>query len=177
MKHLSDELLNRYIDNELDVQELNIVNEHIKSCEACLLRLKSLKAVDLNLKKIGHFKLSENFTDMVMKEIISSVPFKTYKPPKSYFLRFIFFILGLSIVSIVGLGLYEISLIPSSGENPGWINGTLNFITSGFSQYTSIFKNQTITLVGGVFTFILFVSVYFIYESHREIKNRINNLR
>lgn len=177
MNHLTDEILNRYIDNELDIQELNFLNEHIKKCQMCLQRLKAQKVVEQNLKRVHEYKVPENFTDMIMKQIAAIRPAIKFIPKKSYFLRFIFVFLGFGILSIIALGLYEISLSSPSIESPEWYKGVLRYVTSEFNLYSSFFRDQTISIIGAIFTFILLISAYFVYDSHKSFKNRVNNLR
>jgi hypothetical protein len=178
MNHLSDELLNKYIDNELDIHELNIVNEHIKTCDSCLARLKAQRIVEQNLRRIEAYEVPAGFTEMMMKQILSYKPVTEYfKPKKSYFLRFIFIFLGLCILSVMGLGLYEIYISSATFENPSWYSGISKYITSEFETYTRLFRNQTFTVIGGAFTFILLISIYFIYDAHRSFKNRVSSLR
>jgi hypothetical protein len=180
MNHLTDEILNKYIDNELDVHELNIVNEHIKVCEVCLQKLKAQKVVDTNLRGISQFKLPEGFTENMMQQIAVIRPASIhFKPQKSYLLRFIFLFLGLAILTFFILGLYEVSQSSSSLslDKLFWYPEFLKKISVEVNSYSALFKSQTISLIGGIFTFILLISAYFIYDSHRDFKNRLNNLR
>ena len=58
MNHLTDEILNKFIDNELTTAELTRLNDHIRICNECLAKLKAQKVVDNNLKRIETFQVS-----------------------------------------------------------------------------------------------------------------------
>jgi predicted PurR-regulated permease PerM len=64
----------------------------------------------------------------------------------------------------------------SGSESKEWIELFNNFITKVLSGYESSISKSNISLIGTILTFILFVSGYFVFESHRKMKNQINKL-
>ena len=88
MNHIEDELLNKYLDNELNSNEISLLNEHLRECDECLTRLKGLKVVDHQLKKLDISHVRADFTEMIMRKINQTTV--KFAPKKFYFFRFIY---------------------------------------------------------------------------------------
>lgn len=173
MNHITDEILNKYIDNELNSIELSLINAHLKLCEVCLAKLKAQKVVDNNLKKLETFATSYNFTEKVMQKISFSAG--KFVPKKSYFFRVVFsvFILGsLAVVAFVFANLPY----GTSSNNFEWTKLFNNYIIKIFGGFEDSISKSNLSLIGTILTFILFISGYFVFESHRKIKDQINKL-
>lgn len=172
MTHINEDMLNRYIDNELSGKELSDINDHIKSCDSCLNLLKAQKVTDNQLKKLEIFNPSPDFTERIMRKVHSAA--QPFKPKKSYFFRFVFsFILLLSL----GVVITAFAQLPSDPDQSISINEYLiDGISEFFSGYKNIVTGQSASIVGAVLSFIIFVSAYFIYESHKSFKTRIDKL-
>lgn len=172
MNHIDDELLNKYIDNELGSQELSLINEHIKICIECLARLKALKVVDTHLKRLDVTQLGTGFTENIMNKINKAAVI--LKPKKYYFFRFIF-----SLFILVMLGVFSL-LITSTSNSMNESTSFMDYLDLGTSYLSSNFKNLVgkinVSLVGTVISLIFFISMYLIYDSHRKLKNRLNRL-
>ncbi len=171
--HLSDEILNKYVDNELSAEELSDVSEHINNCPECLSKLKAQRVVEYQLKRIESFSVPNNFTNIVMKKINASV---VYKPKKSYFIRFIFSFFALSCLAVLMFVFANMPDMSGNGEPSKWVDQFGVFINSIFSTSQKIFSQKTVSLIGTMLTIILLASGYFIYDSHKRFKDHFNKL-
>lgn len=179
MTHISDDILNKYIDNELEGEELSELNEHLKYCSSCLAKLKAQRVVEQQLRRIDTFQLRSDFTQILMKKI-GNIPFH-YEPKKSYFFRFI---VGLFVVLIAVILAAAISAVPAASHTagpasaPGWYTtfteGILRQFTNLLSNYGSLFSGKDVSIVGSGLAFIILVSIYIVYESFRQAKSRVH---
>jgi hypothetical protein len=174
MNHITDEILNKFIDNELSTAELTLLNDHIKVCNECLTRLKAQKVVDNNLKRIDTFQAPLNFTERVMQKISATAV--KFKPKKSYFFRVIFSVFILGSLAVVAIAFASIPADTSNSGTMEWTKIFSNLIPKILSGYESSLGKSSISLIGTILTFILFVSGYFVIESHRKIKNQIDKM-
>ena len=83
MNKLTDEILNKYIDGELEPFELAEVKNEIERNDETLARLKALRLVDNSLKQMEIEYAPVNFSEKVMKAISDAS--KAVKPKISYF--------------------------------------------------------------------------------------------
>lgn len=174
MNHITDEILNKFIDNELSTAELSLLNDHIKVCNECLARLKAQKVVDNNLKRIETYQAPFKFTEKVMRKISATAV--KFKPKKSYFFRVVFSVFILGSLAVVAIAFANIPADTSNSGSTEWTKIFSSFISKLFSGYERSISKSSISLIGTILTFILFVSGYFVFESHRKIKNQINKM-
>jgi hypothetical protein len=175
MMHLSDEILNAYIDNELDYNKINEINDHIKICSECLNRLKAQKGIEYQLKNLATYNVSDNFTSAVMKKINNSVAH--FQPKKSYFFRVIF---GFFIVVALAICVTAFAAIAptASGYDIEIIIKNVSENASGiFSSYKLLFSRQIISIIRSVLLITILASLYFFYETHKNMKDHLNKFR
>jgi len=174
MIHLNDELLNAYIDNELDYSKISEINDHIKICSECLNKLKAMRGVENQLKNLVTYNTTDNFTLSVMEKINLSIAH--FKPKKSYLFRFIF---GFFVAITLGICVAAFAAITPAASSFD-INTIVENVSSDaqsiFSSYKILFSKQIVSIIGGVLIISVFISIYFFYESHKNIKNRLNKL-
>jgi len=174
MIKLTDEILNKYIDGELDVNELAEVKNELGKDDEALARLKALRAVDESLRKIEVESAPNNFTERIMQTLAAKS--KAVKPKISYFF--------VSIVSIFSLGVIAImiaavrSLDKETGQSAidPFIDKAKEFVGKNLNSFHSFFSNQNVLLVVSTLTLILLVTAYFTFESHRNFKNKLNSI-
>jgi hypothetical protein len=174
VNHLTDEILNKFIDNELSSAELSLLNDHIKVCNECLAKLKAQKIVDNNLKRIDTYQAPLNFTEKVMQKISATAV--KFKPKKSYFFRVVFSVFILASLTVVAIAFANIPADTSTSGTMEWTKFFSDIIPKLFSGYETSISKSSISLIGTILTFILFISGYFVYESHRKIKNQIDKM-
>ncbi|HED38096.1 MAG TPA: hypothetical protein ENI76_07625 [Ignavibacteria bacterium] len=174
MKNLSDEILNKYIDNELSAEENEIIIKILKNSPVDKAKYTELKKIDEGLKKITPVKTSQNFTSGFMERL----HLRTIRNKKQK--RFIIFIssfLVTAILALSGTALYEVIRISfgNTTKIPALKNLFFNtsFITKGFEN---IFAPDKISLLGISLSFVLFISLFFLIDEIRKTKHRLNKI-
>jgi anti-sigma factor RsiW len=84
MKHLTPELVNKYIDNELDEAEITFVYKHLSECQTCKNEVTFTKEMIAVLHKAQVYP-SLDFSKIVMTKITDA------KRTKFYIKNFFFF--------------------------------------------------------------------------------------
>jgi len=172
MNHLNDEILNKYIDNELSDKELSDLNDHIKNCDQCLNLLKAHRLADHHLKKMEISSPSSDFTQRIMQKV--QMVSKPFKPKKNYFFRFVF---SFMLLLALGIVIFAFANMPSAASEGISVNEyLLEGVSHFFSGYENIIKGRNASIIGSVLSFIILISVYFIYESHKNFKSRLDKL-
>lgn len=174
MKRLTDEILNKYIDGELSRAELEEIEELINSNPEELDRLKTHKYVDQTLKELEVDTAPPGVAQRIMKRIYSEIPEK-YK--KNSFFRFM---IG-SFVTIIAVVLgYSLSLLPSGSDSE---SSTLidsesikDYSTKFYNEFTSFFSNDNLIYIGIFLTVIMLITAYFVHESHKSFKKKLERI-
>jgi anti-sigma factor RsiW len=172
MNLLSDDILNKYIDGELDHSSLKHVNEVLSSSTEDKKRFQSLLAVHLELKKIKDEKVTDNFTNLVMKKLQSRN--KAFKEQRNFvfaissiFVSIMLFILGLVIY-------YGVS---QSGEThiiQNYTQHIITFFNSVATAIAQIFTPKGISIFGSIISLGILISGYFFFENLKASKQKIH---
>ncbi|HAB52933.1 MAG: hypothetical protein A2315_13460 [Ignavibacteria bacterium RIFOXYB2_FULL_35_12] len=172
MNLLSDEILNKYIDGDLDYASLKHVNEVLSSSVEDKKRLQALLAVHNQLKKIKEESTPNSFTNLVMKRLQSRN--KAFKEQRhfvfavsSIFISILLVIIGL----IIYYGLNQSSETQSSQTYTQHIIPFFNSIAYGITQ---IFTPRGISVFGSVISLGILISGYFFFENLKASKQKIN---
>jgi hypothetical protein len=169
MNHLNDDLLNKYIDEDAEVSEINLINEHISSCNECMTRLNSLKAIHFQLMRMESSSPSEDFTAKLMKRLERSV---RRKKEQTYFFSVIFSVLLVLVLIIAGCAV-SISSVKLAGYAD--IGNYLSNLNSHYDVILTWLKKvsqaRSLTLIGSVLSLGILISAYFFYDTHKAIKN------
>ena len=178
MIHPKDELLNKYIDNELDSNELNELNRLISEKPEMSDELRSMKIVDNTLKEMEIISAPEGITFKIMYVIDRSA--KTIRKQVPYLFYSVVTFFSIGILGLVG---YAASL--SKGESTTiteTINKASKFIPKGnkiidnsIGFLSAIFSSKDIYYIGIVLTLLLLISAYILIDSHKQIKNKIEH--
>ena len=75
MNHVTNEIVNKYLENELTETEFILLDSHLNECETCRQKLGFNKILFSKLKNDTLLTPSLNFSDKVMQEVL-----KTSKP-------------------------------------------------------------------------------------------------
>lgn len=174
MKKITDEILNDYIDNQLDTAALKKVNELLQSDEEVLKKLKSLKIVDQTLTNMEVYPAPEGFTKRVMNTIITHS--KVVVPKVSYFFLVTIGLLSIGIVSVMVTAYFTAGKTIVESNKFSFLDTVLNYVKEYAPAVQKFLSNQNILTIGMVLTFILLISGYFLLESHKSFRNKLNNL-
>jgi len=173
MKNLSDEILNKYIDNELDQATLKMVREQLKTSEEDKKRLKAMQTADKGLRNMKSDSVSPDFTLVLMKRINKKSRAKKEQRIFILSISSIFVVIALAIVA------YVMSLIfsapPSTaGGTTVATRETLNFLKDIMQPVKSFFGNVNLSVIGSVFSLGLLVSIYFVFDLVKHTKNNLS---
>ena len=166
MKTLSDEILNRYIDGELDKVEMNEVEETIKNSIEDRIRLKALQEADHSLRDLKVYEVKSNFTSLVMKRIQRGINSKQEQKKFIVGIITVFILMCLIIVGIVG---YEVIKNINAGA-PTALRDSVKYVTSASEFITSIFNSRNMSIVGGIFSFGLIISAWFFFDYSKMVR-------
>ena len=174
MIELTDEILNKYIDGELDSGVMMQVQEQLKNSEIDKKRLAILQAIHKELKKIETIEVKNDFTSLVMDKLIRKV--KAKKKDR----LFIFSISSIFLVSSLAIIVYSLVLIAgsSTGGNADSqnINNYINYFVHILTSVKNLLTSQNISIIGSIFSFGLLITGYFFFENLRQSKRRLSKL-
>jgi hypothetical protein len=174
MNRLSDEILNKYIDGELDYETLNEVKSILKESEPDRENLKALLKVHNELKRIKEFEVSASFTSNIMYKITAK--FKPKKADKYFILSISSFFVLLSL-AIIGVAIALIINSPSQSSSSEQVLGYMvSFLENFAISVRKIFSGSSISIFGSIISLGILVSAYFFFESHKHIKEIQNKL-
>ena len=172
MKELTDEILNKYVDDELSTTELSQLKELIAADDEALKKLKAHKLADQILHKMEITPAPSKFTERVMERIYSIAPKKVRR---SFFIPGVISIFSMGIV---GIFVY-IFTTPAPASDPdsktvSIINDAQEMVSQKVGDFSAFFSNETILLVGSFLTFVLLLSAYFMINSHKNFKHNLD---
>jgi hypothetical protein len=174
MMKIDDELLNRYIDNELEDAELSELKSILDKDEEVLNRLKALRTVDNALRKIETELAPNGFTDKLMNKI--SMASKVVKPKVSYFFVMVISLFSIAIITTLVFAFKNLKTDESSSKVEPIFNQIKDFASKNSGFLGSIFKDNAVLAIGTTLSLILLFSAYFSFESHKNFKNKLNGI-
>ncbi len=166
MIELNDDILNKYIDGELDTSLAKQVKVQLGVYSEDMKKYKALLLIHNELKRLPVEEVSSNFTTNLMLKVQRSL--KSKKEQK-------FFIISvLSLFSLICLGIigflianYIFTAEPTSPDLIAqFTEKSNNFVT----LLKNVFSKGNISIIGSVFSFALLISGYFFYESVKHSK-------
>ena len=173
MKELTDELLNRYIDGELSAAELKETEEILKASEDAKRRLLAMQLVHNELKNYPVRTTSLDFSSVLMRKIIR----RTNPKGQRYFIFSISSVFVLMSLGIIG---YLTSYILSMGSsNEGRSSGADNFIylvEKLVYGIKTLFSSGNVSVIGFIFSFVIILSAWFFFDSHKQAKAKLTKL-
>ncbi|HOI28251.1 MAG TPA: hypothetical protein PLZ15_00725 [Melioribacteraceae bacterium] len=174
MSNLTDDMLNDYIDNQLDSNSVNKLNRTIIEDPDTLKKLKALKSVDRSLREIPVTPAPEGFTAKLMNRILAHS--KSVVPKINYFFISMISLLSVAIFAIM---IVALSVIDKPAEGSGrlsFLDYLLTWLRDNTPKLLGFFTNSNVTTIGLLLSLILLTSGYYVLESHKEFKNKLKNL-
>jgi hypothetical protein len=171
MNRLSDEMLNKFIDDELSFAEvkkiMKIINESESNRERYLILLK----IHQSLKNLEEDNPSLLFTSHLIDKI--KVTYGARKKDKYFVLSvtsiFVLIILGL-VVYVFDIAANNASLL--HGES-SLINNFVNYAHSFSMNLVDIFSKSNFSIIGTVISILMLGIAYVFYENLRNVKQRL----
>ncbi len=174
MKENIDNLLNEYIDGNLDSRAIEELESVISGDEGVLNKLKGLKAVDSHLREMETIPAPENTTEKIWEKISGSI---SGNLPKSYFLHGM---VGLFSVSLIGMIVFFFTYFSGSGreyiEAENTVNAVNTFVNNFFEKFSSYVASVDIMLLVSVVILVIMLSLYYLFESHKEFRKKLNSI-
>lgn len=169
MININDELLNKYLDDELNREEKDLVKAAIENSPE--LKKKYTVLLDANsfLKNMELDSPSLEFTKLVMNKISSKT--STARQQK-YFLFTILSIFGVIALGITGFLLYQII----SSIQPGDSSEVVTTYSKGIGDYFSnLFGKKNLSIFGSLLSFVMLISGYFLYDFQKRSKKNFSH--
>ncbi|MEG8947632.1 anti-sigma factor family protein [Rosettibacter firmus] len=167
-----DELLNEYIDNTLNSEQINELNERLKTDELIRKKLEALRFVDDVLRKMEVYNAPENITEKIMY-LINLKTHKIKQSTKNFMISAISLLIILLItlcLIMIGIAGKELSTFSTELLSKEFANKILWLIDR--------YKNNNLYLLISSSVLLTLISVfYLIIESHNIFKNKMKNIR
>ena len=168
MNLLSDEILNKYLDGELDKNQITKVEETLINSENDRKRFSVLKLIHKELTLMQEDKVSFDFTNNVMARVN-----KKFALPKQQN-YFIISITSFLILLCIGIVVFiSISIISSAAPQTEslQITETVNRFGNGLiSELKKLFSGKNLSIIGSVFSLGILISGYFFFEHQKRSK-------
>lgn len=167
-----DELLNKYLDNELLPEELNEV-QNLLLDEDNIKILKALQTVEFSVRKLDYDKAPIGITEKVMNKI-NALPSK-YKTKGNYFALTIS---SIFIISIVVILIFLFGMISWTSADSGLttkVDDSIKIVKDNIPTFLKIFENKSVMFFGSFFSLVLLLSAYFTFESHKSFKKKLES--
>jgi hypothetical protein len=172
MSPITDEMLNKYIDDELSPEEVEKIIGLLKKDSELNKRFLTLKIIHNELSLIKQDEVSSGFTSNVMQSI--SKKYKVQKEQK----RFIVFITSFFCVMCFSIVGYIVAKI--SGEVSQTINSETTETINNYSEdiiqlILNAISGMNISVFGSVLSIILLISGYYFFEMTKHSKTKLSN--
>lgn len=129
-KHLSEQQIQEYLDNNINHSKKQTIEEHLSECSSCREEIKHYKKLYAILENDIEDRLSKQFNLKVLARV-KEIPIKK---PKTW----VYYLLGLvSLFIILGTSLYYNDLIPNV-----FVFEQLNILLKAYIlPYVELFQN------------------------------------
>jgi hypothetical protein len=169
MKNINDELLNKYLDDELSREEKDTLKIAIENSPDLKRKYAALLKTHDLLKNIEVNSPSINFTKMVMNKVNRSA---TNAKQQKYFLFAILSFFGLIALCITGYILFQMISTSRTSET----NEIVTIYSRSIGDYfSSLFGKKNLTIFGSLLSFVMLVSGYFLIEFQKRSKKKFGH--
>jgi len=169
MNNTNDEILNKYLDDELNREEMNQVKTAIENSAELKKKYEALLSANTLLKNMESDLPSVDFAKNVMGKIKRR---KSTVHQQKYFLFTILSLFGLVVLGIIGYVFYEIISSVQASESSEIIT---NYSKSIGEYFSGLFGKKSLSILGSVLSFIMLVSGYFLYEFQKNAHKKFSH--
>jgi hypothetical protein len=173
MKNI-DDLMNDFIDNQLDYNEIVKLNNAIDAEDDLKVKLKALKIVDATMRKIEINTIDESFTSRVMVKINKVI--SVSKPVKNYFFYSMISIMSVLLTSILIVMGYYSNWDTSESSKIDLLEKITPYISSFISSVSSVMANKFLMTLSSSMILLLLVILFLTYDGFKSFKNRLRGL-
>lgn len=169
MNRLDDDILNKYIDGELDSAAFDEVSRILSSSEEDNRRFLALQRVHEELKNSEIPEVSGSFTASIMAKI--KVKSKARNKDSAFVITIGSVFVGACLL-IIGYILFNLPGGQAAGSSSGTdLKNYLNMFMAAFESLSKLLTSTNISILGSVISFGLLISGYFFFESIKHTKN------
>ena len=166
---INDELLNKYLDDELNREEKDFLKISIEKSPELKKKYAALLYTHNLLKNVEPDSPSPNFTKQVMNKISRRT--STARQQK-YFLFSVLSLFGLIVLGITGYVLFQIISSVQASESTEVVTTYSKNVGDYFSN---LFGQKNISIFGSILSFIMLVSGYFLFEYQKQSKKNFGH--
>jgi hypothetical protein len=166
MIELNDNILNKYIDDELDSSLAQQIKIQLESSPEDMNKYKALLFIHNELRRLPVDDVSPNFTANLMLKIQRSL--KSKKEQNLFVISILsfFFLISLGIIGYL-LANYIFTAEPGSSD-------AITQLTQRSEDFVTLLRNffskGNVSIIGSIFSFVILISGYFFYESVKHSK-------
>ena len=168
-----NELVNNYIDNELNQNDIEKVEELVHSNNEFKTLLSVHNYVHETLSEIPQKNAPVGFTESIMSRITKKLSDK-YK--KNYLFRGVVSILTMILIFTLFFFFYYLGDLVIVQNVAASTQGYSNFFSSSFSYLSQLVNTDIFRTVSGLLGFIVLIVFYFNYNSHKSLKDTLDKL-
>lgn len=174
MIQITDEILNRYLDGELNREETEMVNTALSNSEELQRKFNALKLVHDNLSIFREDEVSLGFTQKLMNQIKTKS--KVPKQQKYFITTVVAFII---ILCLVIFGFSISAMISATSSSIGDSKSVFDSV-SGLSEglvktLQQLFSGAGLSIIGSIFSIIVLISGYFFFEMQKRTKANLGS--
>jgi hypothetical protein len=174
MSNITDEILNKYIDGELDFFEVEMVKNELEKDERLIAKLQALRMIDSSLRQMEVEHTSGNFTDNVMKAIAAAK--RAVKPKINYFFISVISIFSIGVIAVLVAAFQSYQKDNSPSAIAPYADKMKELFSHNLTAVQSIFSNPGVILVISVLSLVLLITAYFTFESHKNFTKKLNSI-
>ena len=175
MIQITDEILNKYLDGELNKEETEQLKSALRTSEELQRKFNALKLVHDKLSILKEDEVSAGFTEKLMKKIVirkSAVP-----KQQKYFIASVATFITILCLVIFGFSISAIiSAAPSSiGDSKSVFDSIPNLSDGLVKTLKQLFSGAGLSIIGSIFSIVVFISGYFFSEMQKRSKADLGN--
>jgi anti-sigma factor RsiW len=172
MNLLTSEILNDYLDGNLDEQKREEVEKILVSSESDRQNFRALKVIHDELAQLKEEETREDFTQLVISKLN-----KKFELPRNQ-KYFVFIMASIFIFIAVGIVAYIATSIisASSPQTESFqLTETVHQLSDGLIyELKNIFSSNNLSLIGLIFSLGIMISGYFFFENQKRNKANLS---
>ena len=172
MNLLTNEILNDYLDGNLNEQKKKEIEKILASSESDRQNFRALKIIHNELSQLKEDETSEDFTQIVISKLN-----KKFELPRNQ-KYFVFVIASIFILLCVGIVAYVATAIISTSSPQTesiQVTETVHQVSNGLIyELKKIFSSKNLSIIGLVFSLGIMISGYFFFENQKRNKANLS---
>ena len=175
MIQITDEILNKYLDSELNREEAEQVKSALRNSEELQRKFNALKLVQDKLSILKEDEVSAGFTEKLMKKIVirkSAVP-----KQQKYFIASVATFITILCLVIFGFSISAMISATSSsvGDSNSVFDSIPNLSDGLVKTLKQLFSGAGLSIIGSIFSIVVLISGHFFFEMQKRSKANLSN--